>query len=64
MFFFRRKLLIGLLAFGTVGGFASGFASMGCRAHARRHAFERHVSELCADAALRAKASPPAAASP
>ena len=63
--FFRRKLLIGLLALGTVGGFASGFAGMGCRAHSRRQHFERHVSELCADAALRVKAGhAPSSASP
>lgn len=56
----KRRLLIALLAFGTVFGFGSGFASMACRAHhgrdARRAAFERHVADVCVDAALRARA--------
>jgi len=50
----KRKLLIALFAFGTVAGFGSGIASMACwhgRAHARRAAFERHVAEVCLEAA-------------
>ena len=47
----RRKLLIGLLALGTFGGYAMGFASMRHNARWRRAAFERHVAELCVDAA-------------
>ncbi len=47
----KRRLLIALLALGTVGGYGAGFAGMGCRAHARRAAMERHVARLCADAA-------------
>ncbi len=47
----RRRALIVLLALGTVGGFASGFA----HAHHRRAGFERHVADVCAQAALRAK---------
>jgi hypothetical protein len=54
-----RPLLIALLAIGTVGGYAAGFASLHHRAAWRRHHFERHVSELCADAALRSRASAP-----
>jgi len=57
----KRKLLIALLAFGTVAGFGSGIASLACghhRAHARRAAFERHVAELCVDAARRADERP------
>ncbi|EYF01683.1 hypothetical protein [Chondromyces apiculatus] len=50
----RRKLMIVLLSVGTVGGFASGFSSMRCRAHARRAEFERHVASVCVDAARRA----------
>ena len=42
----RRRLLIALLAFGTVGGFAAGF----CGLH-RREAFERHVARVCVEAA-------------
>jgi hypothetical protein len=54
----RRKLLIALLALGTVGGFGSGIASLsrGCRSHhERRAAFERHVADVCTEAAFRAR---------
>ncbi len=46
-----RRVLIALFAFGTVGGYAAGFASSSCHAGARRAAWERHVAHLCADAA-------------
>ncbi|GAC1518458.1 MAG: hypothetical protein NVS3B10_20420 [Polyangiales bacterium] len=49
----RRKIVIALLALGTVGGYATGFASLRHCAMARRHSFERHVAEVCADAARR-----------
>lgn len=58
----KRKLLITLFAFGTVAGFGSGFASLAChheRAHTRRAAFERHVADLCVQAADRARAETP-----
>ncbi len=54
----KRKLLIALLAFGTVGGFGSGIASMACFHHhaaERRAAFERHVADVCVEAAHRAQ---------
>lgn len=68
----RRRLIITLLALGTIGGYASGFASMHCRAQWKRNAFERHVASLCVDAAARkagadaerAAAPPPPAAAP
>ena len=43
-----------LFDFGTVFGFASGFASLACHHHRdhRRASFEQHVSRLCADAAI------------
>lgn len=47
----RRKLLIALLALGTVGGYASGFASLRHCNNARRQAFEQHVAQVCVDAA-------------
>jgi hypothetical protein len=47
----RRRLLIGLLAFGGLGGYLGGFMSMARHSHARREAFERHVAEVCIDAA-------------
>ncbi len=60
----RRKFLIGALALGTLLGYG------GCAARAihhraghgagggRRASFERHVAQICADAALRANAAP------
>ena len=57
----KRRLIIALLGLGTVAGFAAGFGSLHChRGHgpgaSRGHDdFERHVAELCADAALRAR---------
>ena len=54
----RRRILIGLLALGALGGFAAGFARLACHrydgGHGRHEAFERHVADVCADAALRA----------
>jgi len=47
----KRKLIMGLLALGTVGGFASGFASMRCHARNRHDAFERKVADVCVRAA-------------
>lgn len=61
----KRKLLIGLFTFGTIFGFGSGIASMACwhgrHAEARRVAFERHVADVCVEAAQRAQphAAPP-----
>ena len=52
--YFKRKLLIGLLAAGTIGGYAAGFASV--RHHMRRHCerreheFQRKVASACAEA--------------
>jgi hypothetical protein len=51
----KRRFLIGLLAFGTVAGFGSGFFRLGAHSYERRAAFERHVADLCADSALRAR---------
>jgi hypothetical protein len=47
----KRKVIMGLLALGTVGGFASGFASMKCHARNRHDAFERKVADICVRAA-------------
>jgi hypothetical protein len=49
----KRKIAIVLLGLGTVAGFAHGFHTMRGRACARRDAFERHVAEVCVDAARR-----------
>ncbi len=49
----KRKILIGVLAAGTVLGFGAGFASLKHRSCARRAAFEQHVAQVCVDAARR-----------
>lgn len=51
----KRKILIGLLAFGAVGGFATGFASMARHHRCHRDHFERRVARVCVDAARRAE---------
>jgi len=55
----KRRLLITVLAFGTLFGFASGFMSLGShlRGHheRRRAAFEDHIADVCVDAARRAE---------
>jgi hypothetical protein len=62
----RRRILIVLLGLGTLLGFGAFVHRLrqGPGPHgwqARRVAFERHVAEICSDAALRARAqSPPA----
>ena len=48
----KRKLLIVLLGLGTIGGFASGFASMHCHGD-RQQTFEEHVADVCVAAAKR-----------
>ena len=52
----KRKLLIAALALGTVGGFASGFASLACRAHHKRARWEDKVTHICAEALREAQA--------
>ncbi len=53
----RRKLLIAVLALGTVGGYAAGFASMRrCHSH-RQASFEQHVAKVCVDAARKSDAA-------
>lgn len=51
----KRKLLIAVLALGTVGGFASGFRSLRCHHQSRRAAFENHVADVCVRAAERSQ---------
>lgn len=53
-----RRFLIALFALGTIAGYGSGIASLSCRAHNRRAAYERHVARLCADAARRPAQAP------
>ena len=49
----KRKLVIALLAAGTVVGYGAGFFTMANRGCARRAAFERHVASTCVDGAER-----------
>ena len=63
----RRRILIAVLALGTLLGFGAGFASLrhgACayRGGYGRGGYEQHVAELCADAALRAERGQTAAA--
>ncbi len=48
----KRTVLAIFLVFGVVGGLASGFHGLH-HYHHDRAAFERHVAELCVDAAAR-----------
>lgn len=47
----KRKLLIGLFAFGTVAGYGSSFACFKHRHEHRRAHFEQHVAQVCLEAA-------------
>jgi hypothetical protein len=47
----RKKFLIALLAAGTIGGYAWGFHSMRWHHWQRQKAFERHIAQICVDAA-------------
>ena len=49
----HKKILCVLLAIGTVGGYAVGFRSLACHRWQRQQAFERHVAQICVDAARR-----------
>jgi len=51
----RRKIAMGLLTLGTIGGFASGFHSMRQHCHARHESFEAHVADVCVRAAKNAE---------
>jgi len=55
----KRRILIALLAVGTVGGYAGGFCSLRHH-HERRAAFERHVAAVCVEAASGEKRAPAA----
>lgn len=48
---FKRKLLIAGLALGTVLGFGSEIVRFRCHSHGHRAAFERHVADVCVNAA-------------
>jgi hypothetical protein len=50
-----RKLIIGLLALGAIGGFASGFCSLRCNYRQHRAEMDEHVTHVCADAIRQAQ---------
>ncbi len=63
----KRKLLIVLLSLGTLVGYGAMFARIHCTHHSwhsGRTDFERHVADVCTDAALRARAERPSAPPP
>jgi hypothetical protein len=47
----RRRILMLLLAMGTIGGYAAGVAHMSACHRGREAAFERHVADICVNAA-------------
>jgi hypothetical protein len=49
----RRRITIGLLLLGTIGGYAAGLVSMRRHAACRRESFEQHVASVCVEAARR-----------
>ena len=55
----KRDLAIVVCAVLAVGGFGAGFASLSHRHRHRRVAFERHVAQVCVDAAFRSRAGVP-----
>jgi hypothetical protein len=57
----RRRLLIALFAFGTLGGYGSAIAGSSCRAHHRQAAWGRTFDHPCGGAAARQHAAPPEA---
>jgi hypothetical protein len=52
----KRKLAIVALSVGAVAGFTAGFASMRRHHHWRQHHFKSYVTDVCAEAARKAKA--------
>ena len=52
-----RRILIGLLALGAIGGFAAGFAGLCRGAHYRHRHFEERVADVCTQAAERVYAN-------
>jgi hypothetical protein len=56
----RKRLKIVLLSLGVVAGYGAGFAHLAAWHHYhRRAAIERHIADVCADAALRANSRSP-----
>jgi hypothetical protein len=47
----KRRILLVVLGLGTLAGFGSAFCEARARHGARRETFERHVAEVCLEAA-------------
>ena len=47
----KRRIVMGLLVLGTVGGFAVGVKSLSCHAKHRREHWKNEVAETCVRAA-------------
>jgi len=61
----RRRIVIALLALGTVGGYASGFASLRYRSHCRSAWMEQRAYSSCAPCPGSTQApAPPSAEAP
>ena len=60
----RRRVLIVLLALGTIGGYSSGIASLRYRKHCRKAWMEARTSQPYAPYHPRAEAPPPPPSSP
>jgi hypothetical protein len=56
----RRRILVVLLALGTVGGYASGIASLRYRSHCRRAWMEARTSQTCPPCPASAEVPTPA----
>jgi hypothetical protein len=64
MYYRRFRFLTPLLVIGAFVGFGSAFHHAWHAHHEHREDFERHIADVCADAALRAAAKPGAGATP
>lgn len=47
----KRRIIMGLLVLGTIGGFASGIRRMSCHGESRRDHWKDRVAETCVRAA-------------
>ena len=54
----RRPFLAALLLLGTIGGYAAGIAHWNGNWHNMRDLRERHIADICVEAARRANAAP------
>lgn len=50
----KRRIVMAVLALGAIGGYAMGFCSLHRHHQDRRGAFERHVANVCVEAARNA----------